>query len=102
MRTSQFLKFVDSPKIQKFKYLENESIIFSLIKIFSFVKYSESIDVRGKDSLFKCDFFKIFIRLLSKLYWKKIPLDCILYVEYVFGIYVTADNSLRNKFVVFK
>ena len=28
----QFLKFVDSPKIQKFKYLENETFFFFQIK----------------------------------------------------------------------
>ena len=28
----QFLKFVDSPKIQKFKYLENETFFFQIKK----------------------------------------------------------------------
>ena len=39
---------------------------------------------------------------MSKLYWKNIPLDCILYMEYVFGVYVPVGNNLRKKVYVYK
>ena len=35
MMTSQILKFVDPWKTQKFKYLENKTQIFRLVKIFT-------------------------------------------------------------------